>query len=113
MQSKTSCASASSLANVVGIAGGDQRQAHLLCDFDRALDRLLLDVEAVVLDFDEVPIAKQLVKPSRDFLRPGEFFLVPALPDKRARLNSPETQPDRQMIPSWYCSSSSRSIRGL
>ena len=32
---------------------------------------------------------------------------------ERPRLNSPDTQPLRQMIPSLWAASSSRSIRGL
>lgn len=75
--------------------------------------------QAVVLNLDEVTVAEQVVKPGRDvagfldllFNEPAADFAGTA--GERARLNSPLTQPLRQMIPSEYSSTSTRSIRGL
>ena len=46
------------LVHVVGVARGDQRQTHPLGHFDCRLLRLALDVQAVVLDLDEVAVPK-------------------------------------------------------
>ena len=52
--------------HVVSIARRHERQAHPLRHVDRQLHRLPLDLEAVVLDLDEIPIAEHPVKPGGD-----------------------------------------------
>ena len=71
MHSSTSWASASSLADVVGVAGGDQRQAHPLGDLDRRFHGQPLDLQAVVLDLDEVAVAEDAVEPGGDLGLPS------------------------------------------
>ena len=46
------------LIDVVGIAGGDEGDAHLAGDFDGAFHLAALDFDAVVLNFDEVAVAE-------------------------------------------------------
>ena len=52
--------------DIVGIARGHQRNAHLPGDFHLAEHRQPLNFDAVVLNLDEVAVAEQLVKPSGD-----------------------------------------------
>ena len=85
--------------DVVGVAGGDQRQAHSLRELDGPFHAQPLDLEAVVLDLDEVPIAEHAVEPGGDFHRPASRSARLRCRCRIARLNSPETQPLRQMMP--------------
>ena len=50
----------------MGVAGGHQRQAHPLGDIDGRFQRQPLDLEAVVLNLDEVAIAEHAVEPGGD-----------------------------------------------
>src|SRR4029077_5304965 len=52
--------------DVVRVAGGHQRQAHLPRNFDRPGERQLLNLQTVVLDFNKVPLAEDLVEPGGD-----------------------------------------------
>ena len=53
------------LAEVMGVAGGHQRQAEPVGDVDGALGAQLLDVQAVVLDLDVEVLAEERVEPAR------------------------------------------------
>ena len=100
--------------DVVGVARGHQRQAHPLGDVDRAFQRQPLDFEAVVLDLDEVAVAETSAETRRR--SSSASFQLGSAADAAAtvtRLNSPETQPLRQMSPSLCAASSSLSMRGL
>ena len=50
--------------DVVAIAGRHQRQPDLIGHFDRTLQLLALDLKAVVHDFDEVTVAKEIAEPT-------------------------------------------------
>ncbi len=99
--------------DVVGVAGGHQRQAHPLGHVDGALHGEPLNLQAVVLDLDEVAVAETSggTRPaiSMACVKSGSSPCC----CKSVRLNSPETQPLRQMMPSLWAASSSLSIRGL
>ncbi len=60
---------------VVGVAGGDQRQAEFVGDADRPVGALLLDVQAVVLDLDVKVLAEDAVEPARQLFRLVELVL--------------------------------------
>ena len=63
------------LIHVVGIAGGDQRQPHPVGDLHGRVFRLPLNLQAVVLDLDEVAIAEHLVKPAGYVTGGDDLFL--------------------------------------
>ena len=101
------------LIDVMSIACGDQRQAHLLGNFDGAFHLSALHLEAIVLDLNEIALAEKTVKPGGDFFRLGQQFAARILAFEQRRLNSLETQPLKQIMPSWNSSSRARSMRGL
>ena len=61
--------------DVVDVAGGDQRQAHLLGHLDGALHGHPLDLQAVVLDLDEVAVAEEPVEPGGHLTGLGQSAL--------------------------------------
>ena len=61
--------------HVMRVARGHERQPHPLRECDRKLLRLPLDFEAVVLNLDEVPLAKRAMKPGRMLLTADERFI--------------------------------------
>ena len=84
-----------------------------LGDAQRAFHRQPLDLDTVVLDLDEVPVAKDLLKPAAISIGSAKSSSDVMPPLSSVRLNSPDTQPLRQIIPSLCAASSSLSIRGL
>ena len=52
----------------MSIVGCDQRQSHAVGDIDSTQELFALDLQPIIHDLDEVPIAKKLGKPSRDVL---------------------------------------------
>src|SRR5437868_11166539 len=51
------------LAEIVGIAGGNERQPQPMSDVDRAFGAALLEVESIVLDLDVEVLAEQPGEP--------------------------------------------------
>ena len=62
--------------DVVAVAGGNSRDARLLSHAQGGLGDLLLDLEAVALHLDEIPIIKHLLKPAGDLVGLGELLLL-------------------------------------
>ena len=67
------------LREIVGVAGGDQRQAEFVGDVDGPLGACLLNVEPVVLDLDVEVLAEDAMEPLRKLLRLVELVLEDAV----------------------------------
>ena len=92
------------LVDVVGVAGRHQRNAQPLGQIDRRFELQPLDLDAVVHDLEEVPVAEHAAGTSAAISRASRKSSTSAPPLSSARLNSLDTQPERQMIPSlWRC----------
>src|SRR5262249_42873429 len=62
--------------DIVGVACRHERKAHRASDFDRPFHLPPLDFQAVILDFDEITVAEQSLKPSGNFFGLGEMFMA-------------------------------------
>jgi len=83
--------------DVVAVAGGDRRDAELAGDLQGDVGDLPLQVEAVVLDLDEVAVAEELLKPAGHDVAglASDARSAPSTLPISDRLNSLDRQPEQ------------------
>jgi hypothetical protein len=68
------------LVHVMGVARANQRQAHFLGNSHGPFHLPALNFDAIVLDFDEIPIVEYIVKPGGNFFGFAQMFFIRRLP---------------------------------
>ena len=81
--------------DVVAVAGGHRRDPQLARDLERRERHLPLHLQAVVLDLEEIPVAKQLVEPAGHLAPLGQLLRLVG-PDADERTAELPRQASRQ-----------------